>query len=96
MESQGEQPIRVRLPRGKEMLGQIEEMLGASRFRILGKDGKTRLCRIPGRFRFRVRVSPGDIAIIEPWDIEPDQKADIVWIYTKTQANWLRKKGIWQ
>ena len=88
-----EEPVRVRLPRGKETLGEIEQILGASRFRIECKDGKTRLCRIPGKFRKRIKVRPGDIVIVKPWDIEGDEKGDIVWIYNKTQMSWLRNKG---
>jgi len=87
------QPIRVRLPRGKETLGEIDEILGASRFRVLCKDGKTRLCRIPGKFRKRIRARVGDIVIVVPWEIESDEKGDIVWIYNKTQMTWLRNNG---
>ena len=43
-----------------------------------------------------VKVSPGDLVIIEPWDIEPDAKGDIIWIYTRTQAALMRKKGMWK
>ncbi len=87
------EPIRVRLPKGKEVLGEIDQILGASRFRILCKDNHTRLCRIPGKFRKRIKVRAGDIVIVEPWSIESDDKGDIVWIYNKTQMTWLRNKG---
>jgi len=86
-------PIRVRMPRGAEVLGEIVEMLGASRFKIACKDGVDRVCRIPGKFRKRIKVSAGDWVIVKPWTIEPE-KGDIEWIYTKTQASWLRRKGI--
>ncbi len=88
-----EEVTRVRLPRGKEVLGIIEEILGASRFRIACKDNKNRLCRIPGKFRKRIKVRVGDVVLIEPWDIEPNEKGDVVWIYNKTHATWLRDKG---
>ncbi|MBI4021454.1 MAG: translation initiation factor eIF-1A [Candidatus Aenigmarchaeota archaeon] len=88
-----EEFIRVRLPRGKEILGEIEIMQGASRFMVICKDGKKRLCRIPGKFRKRITIRVGDIVLIEPWEIEGDEKGDVIWIYTRTQANWLRKKG---
>ena len=87
-----EEIIRVRLPRGREQLGEIEEMLGASRLRVRCKDGKVRMCRIPGRFRKRIRIRVGDILLIEPWDIE-DDKGDVVWIYNRTQSAWLRSHG---
>lgn len=88
-----EEFVRVRLPRGNQMLGVVETLLGASRFIISCKDGKTRGCRIPGRYRKRITIRVGDIVIVEPWDIEPETKGDIVWIYNRTQANWLRSNG---
>ena len=87
------EPIRVRLPKTGEMLGEIEQILGASRFRVVCKDGKTRMCRIPGKFRRRIKVRAGDIVIVKPWMIEGDEKGDLIWIYNKTQMGWLRKKG---
>ena len=88
-----EEPIRVRLPEGKQVLGIVEELLGASRFRVSCKDGHTRICRIPGKFRKRANIAVGDIVLVEPWDVESEEKGDILWIYTKTHANWLRQKG---
>lgn len=88
-----EEVIRVRTPRPPELLGTIEELLGASRFKITCTDGKLRMCRIPGRFRKRIKVGVGDIVLITPWPVEGDEKGDIVWIYNKTHANWLKNKG---
>lgn len=88
-----EEPIRVRLPRGKEVMGFVEEFLGASRFRVRCKDGYTRMCRLPGKFRRRFRMSVGDAVIIEPWDVQPNEKGDVIWIYNKTQLFWLKKHG---
>jgi len=92
-EQEGEQQIRVRLPRSSEIFGEIQSISGGSRFVVLCKDGKTRICRIPGKFRKRIRIHVGDIILIKPWDIEPDAKADVVWLYNKTQMNFLRKRG---
>lgn len=86
--------VRVRLPRGKQVLGVIEELLGASRFKVSCKDGKIRLCRIPGKFRKRIRLQVGDVILVEPWAIESDEKGDVVWIYNKTHAAWLRNRGM--
>jgi translation initiation factor 1A len=85
--------VRVRLPRGKEVVGMIEELLGASRFRVKCNDGRIRLCRIPGKFRKRIRLRVGDVVLVEPWTVESEDKGDVVWIYNKTHAAWLRKKG---
>jgi len=92
MQKKQEQVTRVRLPRGEEFIGEVEETLGASRFRIKAKDGSSIVCRIPGRFRRRIKIRTGDLVIARPWAIEPD-KGDIVWIYNRTHAGWLRKNG---
>ena len=91
MEEQQE-PIRVRLPRGNEVIAEVEETLGASRFKVKTKEGKFIICRIPGRFRRRIKIRVGDLVIAKPWSIEPE-KGDIVWIYNRTHAGWLRRKG---
>ena len=85
--------VRVRLPRKGEILGEIQSLSGASRFIVSCKDSCTRICRIPGKFRKRINIRVGDIVVIKPWDIEFKEKGDVVWIYTPTQANWLRRKG---
>jgi len=85
--------IRVKLPRHGEVLGEIESLSGASRFVVSCKDGKSRICRIPGKFRKRIKVRVGDIVLIKPWEVQSDEKGDVVWIYNRTQSNWLRKRG---
>jgi len=82
------------MPRHGEVIGEIEELLGGSRFKIRCQDGHTRVCRMPGRIRYRMKIQPGDNAVIKPWDIQPTEKGDIVRVYTRTQANFLKKKGI--
>jgi translation initiation factor 1A len=47
--------------------------------------------RIPGKLRKRMWIRQGDLLIIKPWEFQ-DDKADIVWRYTKTQAISLAKK----
>ncbi len=91
-EQEGE-VVRVRLPRGKELLGVVEEMVGASRFKIACKDGKLRTCRVPGSKKRYVWVRLGDIVLVEPWEIEPGEKGDVIFKYTITQAKWLKNKG---
>ena len=89
-----EAPIRVRTPRGNEILGQVIEMLGGSRFRVDCSDGKERLCRVPGRLKRRVWVKMGNVILLRPWDVQPDERGDIIWRYTPAQVNWLSRKGI--
>lgn len=89
-----EEEIRVKTPRGKEVLGVVEAMLGANKLKVRCQDGKIRTCRIPGRLRKRVWMREGDIVIIEPWTIQGDSSGDVVWRYTQTEASALRRKGV--
>ncbi len=89
-----EQPIRVRLPKGREVLGIVEQRLGASRMRIRCMDGKTRICRVPGRLRKRLWIRENNIVIVEPWEFSPDDKGDLLYKYNPTQVGVLKKKGL--
>jgi len=85
---------RIRTPRKGQILCLIETMLGGDRLRARCTDGKDRICRIPGRLRKRVWMRPGDIIMVEPWEIQGDERADVVFRYTRTQASWLKRKGL--
>jgi translation initiation factor 1A len=89
-----EEIIRVRTPRGNELLGTVVEMLGASRFRVDCSDEKERICRIPGKFKRRVWVRTGDVVLLKPWEVQADERGDIVWRYTPAQVNWLSRRGL--
>lgn len=84
---------RIHLPRGKETFGVIEQRLGGSRMRARCLDGKTRICRIPGRLIRKLWVREGDIVIVEPWEFSGDEKGDIIYKYTPTQTAFLKRKG---
>ena len=85
--------FRINLPKGKQTFGVIEQRLGGSRMRVRCLDGKTRICRIPGRLTRRLWVREGDITIVEPWEYGGDEKGDIIYKYSPTQLGFLRKKG---
>jgi translation initiation factor 1A len=84
---------RIKLPRERQVLGILEQRLGASRMRVRCLDGKTRVCRIPGRLKRRLWVREGDTVIVEPWEYSGDDKGDILYKYTNTQVVFLKKKG---
>ena len=65
---------RINLPRGVQSFGIIEQRLGGSRMRVRCLDGKTRICRIPGRLTRKLWVRDGDIVIVEPWEYGGDAK----------------------
>ncbi len=75
-----------------ELFGIADQLLGGSRLHVMCEDGKKRLARIPGRMKRRMWIREGDLVILNPWDFQ-DEKADIVWRYTKTQAQHLSRRG---
>ena len=84
---------RIKLPRGREVFGLIEQRLGASRLKVRCFDNKTRICRIPGRLKRRLWVREKDIVVVEPWEYSGEEKGDIVFKYTPTQVQFLKNKG---
>lgn len=84
---------RIRIPRNSEVLGTVEMMLGGDKMRVKCSDGNTRICRIPGKLRKRVWIRIGDLVLVEPWTAQSNERADIVFRYTSTQANWLKRKN---
>lgn len=84
---------RIRLPRGEECFGIVDQRLGGSRMSVRCLDGKTRNCRIPGRLKKSLWVREGDIVIIEPWEFAKDDKGDVVFKYRPNQAFYLKKQG---
>jgi len=83
---------RVRLPRGREVIGIIEQRLGGNKMHVSCTDGKTRNCRVPGRLRRKLWLRPNDIVIVEPWELD-DTKADILFKFRPNQISWLKKNG---
>ncbi len=91
--NQNQGVLRVKLPRGKEVLGILESRLGASRMLIKCLDGKSRVCRIPGRLKRHLWLREGDVVIVEPWVFQREEKGDVVFKYSLAAVEWLRKKG---
>jgi translation initiation factor 1A len=84
---------RIKLPRETQTLGLLDQRVGASRMRVKCLDGKTRICRIPGRLKRKLWVREGDIIIVEPWEFSGDEKGDVLFKYSPTQVVWLKNKG---
>jgi translation initiation factor 1A len=85
--------VRVKLPNKKkgEIFGIADQLLGASHIKVMCADSKSRMARIPGKMKKRMWIREGDLIIIRPWSFQ-DEKADVVWRYTKTQASYLSRK----
>ncbi len=85
---------RVKLPRGRQTFGIVEQRLGGTRMRVRCLDGKTRICRIPGRLTRTLWVREGDTVLVEPWELSGDDKGDVVFKYRKSQIQYLKNKGL--
>lgn len=86
-------PSRVKLPRDGEVIGKVMQRLGGNRMSIKATDGKTRNCRVPGRFRRRFWLREGHFVIIQPWE-DDDEKGDIIYQYRPHEIIQLKKRGI--
>ena len=93
-QAQQEEPkiARAPLPKNREVIGIIEQRLGGKRMLVSCVDGKSRNCRVPGRLKRRLWLRPGDVVIIEPWELD-DEKGDVLLKYKPNQVAWLRREG---
>ena len=84
---------RVVLPSVNDILGVAVKLLGYDRILVKCQDGQERLCRIRGKMKRRVWIREGDIVLVSPWDFQSDKRGDLIWRYTKAQAEQLRREG---
>lgn len=80
-------------PSGSDVLGVAVKLLGFDRVLVKCQDGHERLCRIRGKMKRRVWIREGDVVLVSPWDFQSESRGDLIWRYTKAQADLLRKKG---
>ncbi len=81
------------LPAVGEVLGVAIKLLGFDRVLVKCQDGHERLCRIRGKMKRRVWIREGDVVLVSPWDFQSDKRGDLIWRYTRAQAEELRRKG---
>ncbi len=89
-ENSEEKITRAKLPKGREVIGIVEERLGGNKMRVNCLDGKTRISRVPGRLKRKLWLRPEDVVIVEPWELDKS-KADIVFKYPSNQIEWLKR-----
>ncbi|RME52843.1 translation initiation factor eIF-1A [Candidatus Woesearchaeota archaeon] len=92
-QAEQEEIRRAKLPRGNQTIGVLESRLGGSRCHVRCLDGKTRVCRIPGRLKRRLWVREGDFVLVEPWEFGGDERGDIIFKYRPTQVSFLKQQG---
>lgn len=83
---------RVRLPRRMEILGIVTQRLGGNRMEVKCSDGKTRNCRVPGKYKKKFWLRAQDFVLVMPWEFD-NSKADVVYQYRKNDAAQLKKQG---
>lgn len=81
------------LPATTDVLGVAVRLLGFDRIMVKCQDGHERLCRIRGKIKRRIWIREDDIVLVSPWDFQTESKCDVIWRYTRAQADWLRKNG---
>ena len=89
---QQHESARVRMPRGKQLLGIIAQRLGGNRMEVKTTTGKIMNCRVPGSFKRSMWLRPRDIVLIEPWEHDTG-KGDVVFKYNSSDIIQLRKRG---
>ena len=52
------------------------------------------MVRIGGRLKKKMWVRVNDVIIVKKWAVQSDKKSDLVYRYTKTQMEYLRRKGL--
>ncbi len=92
-EQLAEEIRRTKMPRGTQVFGIVDQLLGGTRMRVKCFDGKLRICRIPGRFKRMLWVRAGDMVLVEPWELSGDDKGDVLFKYKNTQIQWLKRAG---
>ncbi len=84
---------KIPLPDKNTVLGIVEEMVGWAHAKVRCFDGKTRICRIPGKLQRRLWIREGDIVLVKPYEIQGDKKGDIIYRYNTQEIEYLKKKG---
>jgi translation initiation factor 1A len=97
-ETEEEQPIeggfvRARWPKNGEIIGTIVQRYGGNRMEVLTTDGKTRNCRVPGKYKRQLWLRPQDIVLVKLWEFDKD-KGDIIYKYKPNEVTQLKKKGL--
>jgi translation initiation factor 1A len=91
----GEEVGRLPLPRRNrgEVFGIASQLLGAARIRVMCEDTISRMGRITGKMKKKMWIREGDLLIVRPWGFQ-EGKADILFRYSRTQAQYLGRRNI--
>ena len=85
---------KIMMPNKFDILGVVKKNLGQARMTVKCKDGETQMCRVRGKMKKRRWVREDDIVLVSPWEMQANERGDIVFRYTQNQAYYLRQKGL--
>lgn len=89
---EGPKVTRAKIPRGEEVIGIIQKRHGGNKILVGCFDDVERNCRVPGRLKRRLWLRPGDIVLVQPWELDKE-RGDVIFKYPSNQIAWLRKNG---
>jgi len=92
MEHPNQNIIRVRLPKENELIGILEQRLGAGRMLIKCMDGKSRNCKVKGKYKKKLWLREGNVVLIQLWEFDKN-RGEIIFKYNPAQVQWLKRKG---
>lgn len=84
---------RARVPKGRQVLGRVEQRYGGAKMLVKCMDGNDRNCRVPGRMKRKLWLREGNIILVEPWEFEGNIKGDVIFKYSNAEVEWLKKNG---
>ncbi len=76
------------------MVGRVIKAHGSSRFMVHCMDGNDRLCSIPKRHKRQFYIHENDVVLIMQWIVQSNERGDIIWRYSISDANKLKEKGM--
>lgn len=85
--------VRARWPKNGEIIGTIVQRYGGNRMEVLTTDGKTRNCRVPGKYKRQLWLRPKDLVLVKLWEFDKE-KGDIIYKYKPNEVTQLKKKGL--
>ena len=80
---------RIKTPRGDQVLGIVLRKVGGGKYKVYCTDERERICRIPGSKKRGLWVKRDSVVLIDPWDIQGDEKGDIIESYSQAETEWL-------
>jgi translation initiation factor 1A len=44
--------------------------------------------------RRRLWAKPGNLVLVKPWIVQSNERADVIWKYSRAQSQWIKRKGL--